>query len=48
MKGIIKQIYKNNGIAGFYSGIKFDCVRILPANIAVFTSYEFISKMLKK
>ncbi len=46
MQAILKQIYSKSGIGGFYSGIKYDFVRILPMNIVVFTSYEFIKKYL--
>lgn len=43
---VLKKIYKQHGIKGFYLGLKPDLVRILPSNAIIFVVYEFMKKQL--
>lgn len=45
---ILKETYKNEGIAGLFSGLKFDLVRCLPANSIIFVVFEYVKKELMK
>eukprot|EP01031_Cornospumella_fuschlensis_P026223 gene26222-31678_t len=40
-------IYKQEGVWSLWSGLKVNLVRIAPATVATFLSYEYISRMLK-
>lgn len=41
---VVKKIYKQFGLRGFYLGLKPDLIRILPSNALVFLVYEFLKK----
>ena len=43
---LIKIIYKERGIAGFYGGFKINLIRILPNTAIMFTCYEYITDIL--
>ena len=43
---VIKQIYKNNGLTGFYSGFSFAILRAIPLHGGVFLGYEYSKKIL--
>lgn len=44
---LIKQIYRNQGIAGFYGGFRINLIRILPNTAIMFASYEKLSHYLE-
>jgi solute carrier family 25 carnitine/acylcarnitine transporter 20/29 len=46
IKYVIKDIYKNNGIKGFYHGFNYAIMRALPLHGGVFLGYEFSKKIL--
>ena len=41
---LISNIYKLNGIRGFYLGLRPDLIRILPSNAIVFVVYEYLKR----
>jgi solute carrier family 25 folate transporter 32 len=43
---ISSDIWRSQGIAGFYSGFQTNLIRILPATAIMFMSYEYLSKIL--
>ncbi len=43
---LIKEIYTERGIYGFYAGFKINLLRILPNNAIMFVAYEYLSKLL--
>lgn len=45
---LVKDILKENGLRGFYRGIKIDLIRVLPANAITFIFYEYVKKSLLK
>jgi hypothetical protein len=45
---IIKEIYSERGINGFYAGFKINLMRILPNTAIMFVAYEYLSKLLNK
>ena len=47
LRSMIKKSYKEEGIKGFYAGIKFDMFRILPSNMIIFLVYEFFKTNFK-
>ncbi len=44
---LIKNIYKIQGISGFYGGFFINLLRILPNNAIMFASYEKLSHYLE-
>jgi solute carrier family 25 folate transporter 32 len=42
-----RQIARNEGIAGFYAGLQLNLVRVVPACIITFTTYELLVDSLK-
>ena len=44
---IAKQIYKKDGLKGFYSALRIDLFRVLPQNSIIFVVYEYTKKKLK-
>lgn len=44
----IMGVWKKEGIAGFYSGLKIDVFRVLPQNVIVFMCYEYVRKWMMK
>lgn len=44
MVPVVKKIFNQFGVRGFYLGLKPDLIRILPSNAIVFVVYEFIKK----
>lgn len=46
LKAVLKKIYREFGIKGFYLGLKPDLIRILPSNAIVFVVYEFMKRQL--
>ena len=47
MKDVFKDVYKKQGLKGFYAGLRPDLLRILPSNAIVFMVYEFIKRKIK-
>lgn len=43
---VIKDIYKNNGYKGFYSGFSYAIMRAIPLHGGVFLGYEYSKKIL--
>lgn len=43
---LIKDIYKERGIPGFYAGFKINLLRILPNTAIMFMAYEYLSKKM--
>ncbi|RYH21852.1 solute carrier family 25 protein [archaeon] len=41
-------IYRQEGIWSLWSGLRVNLVRIAPATVATFLSYEYISRMLRE
>ena len=37
---IAKHIWKENGLRGFYSGLRVDLLRLIPSNAILFVVYE--------
>jgi solute carrier family 25 folate transporter 32 len=48
ISSIIKNTYRNEGIKGFYAGLRIDLVRVLPANSIMFVVFEFVRKHLEQ
>lgn len=46
IRSVLRKIYKQFGVRGFYLGLKPDLFRILPSNAIVFVVYEFMKKQL--
>lgn len=44
---IAKDIIDNEGVAALWSGLRVNLFRIVPATVATFVSYEYISRYLK-
>lgn len=42
---VIKDIYKKNGLVGFYKGFHFSAMRAIPLHAGVFLGYEWISSL---
>jgi solute carrier family 25 carnitine/acylcarnitine transporter 20/29 len=42
---VIKDIYKNNGVKGFYNGFSFAIIRAIPLHGGVFLGYEYSKKI---
>ena len=47
MRQIIKMIYRENGIQGFYRGLTTNFIRVLPASGITFVTYEFLLHQLQ-
>lgn len=47
MTKLMKNIYQDKGIAGFYGGFRINLIRILPNNAIMFASYEKLSHYLE-
>ena len=45
---LLRKIYRETGIKGFYFGLKIDLIRVLPANAITFIIYEYFRKHLLK
>lgn len=43
---IIKHIYQQKGISGFYAGLRPDLYRLLPSNTIIFIVYEYMKRKL--
>lgn len=43
---LIKDIYHERGIPGFYAGFKINLLRILPNTAIMFMAYEYLSKKM--
>lgn len=43
---VLKKIYGQFGLRGFYLGLKPDLIRILPSNSIVFMVYELLKKYI--
>ena len=43
---LIKDIYHERGIPGFYAGFKINLLRILPNTAIMFMAYEYLSKIM--
>jgi solute carrier family 25 folate transporter 32 len=46
MMKLIKEIYHERGIQGFYAGFRINLVRILPNTAIMFMAYEHLSKIM--
>ena len=44
---ILKNTIKKEGFFGLYSGIRFDFIRIIPANTITFLTFEFCKNKLE-
>jgi solute carrier family 25 folate transporter 32 len=44
---IAKDIIDNEGVAALWSGLRVNLFRIVPATVATFVSYEYISRYLR-
>lgn len=44
---IAKDIIDNEGVYALWSGLRVNLFRIIPATVATFVSYEYISRYLK-
>jgi hypothetical protein len=42
---IVKEIYSERGITGFYAGFRINLLRILPNTAIMFMSYETLSRV---
>lgn len=47
ISSIIRSTYHNEGLKGFYAGLRIDLVRVLPANSIMFVVFEFVKKHLE-
>ena len=43
---VVKFIWKERGLQGFYGGLKPDLIRLLPSNAIVFIVYEYMKRIL--
>jgi solute carrier family 25 (mitochondrial folate transporter), member 32 len=43
---VMKHIWRENGIVGFYGGLKPDLIRLIPSNAILFIVYEEAKKYL--
>ena len=43
---VMKYVYKERGLKGFYGGLKPDLIRLLPSNTIVFVVYEYMKRKL--
>lgn len=41
---VVRHIKSDNGIHGFYSGLKPDLIRLIPSNAILFVCYEYTKK----
>ncbi len=46
MLKLIKEIYHERGVFGFYAGFKINLLRILPNTAIMFMAYEYLSKII--
>jgi solute carrier family 25 folate transporter 32 len=46
MMKLIKEIYNERGINGFYAGFRINLIRILPNTAIMFMAYEHLSKIM--
>ena len=46
LQKVIKYVWKEKGIKGFYGGLKPDLIRLLPSNAIVFIVYEYMKRIL--
>ena len=44
---LIRNIIKKEGILSLWSGIQINCIRIVPATICTFLSYEYLSRYME-
>ena len=44
LRSMIRRTLREEGFKGFYSGLKFDLLRVLPSNAITFVSYEYLRK----
>jgi hypothetical protein len=47
MSSVFKQVMKQDGIRGFYSGLGVTLIRAIPANAAIFYTYETLLQIMK-
>lgn len=45
---LVKDIYNEKGIFGFYAGFKINLMRILPNTAIMFVAYEYLSKIIAR
>lgn len=45
---LMRKIYGEVGVKGFYYGLKIDLVRVLPSNAITFIFYEYVKKLFLK
>jgi solute carrier family 25 (mitochondrial folate transporter), member 32 len=43
---LVREIYTERGINGFYAGFKINLLRILPNTAIMFMAYEYFSKIM--
>jgi hypothetical protein len=46
IKKLIKNIYDQRGIYGFYAGFRINLLRILPNTAIMFMCYEYLTRFL--
>jgi solute carrier family 25 (mitochondrial folate transporter), member 32 len=44
---LIRHIAKTEGVLSLWSGFQVNCVRIVPATISTFLSYEYLTRYLE-
>lgn len=45
IRDVVADIWKHNGVKGFYRGVEATLIRAFPANAALFLSYEWTKKL---
>ena len=48
IRKLIKNIYTERGILGFYAGFKVNLIRILPNTAIMFMCYEYLTRVIAK
>jgi hypothetical protein len=43
---LVRQIYSQRGLAGFYAGFRINLMRILPNTAIMFMCYEYLTRYI--
>lgn len=46
LRDVLKKIYHEKGLRGFYLGLKPDLIRVIPSNAIIFVVYELVKRNL--
>jgi hypothetical protein len=46
IRKLVKNIYEQRGLSGFYAGFKINLLRILPNTAIMFMCYEYLTRFL--